>query len=470
MLLVWAAASGIATAASSPADLVLVLDASGSMWGQIGGENKISIARRAVKDLLAGLPAGTRVGLVAYGHRSESDCKDIETISALAPLDAAGLGARVEALQPKGKTPITAALEHAFGVARGAGAGAPAAPTVVLVSDGLETCGGDPCAAVAAARRSGNPFVLHVVGFDLGKDDASSLECAAQAGGGLYFDARDAAGLAHALDRVTVVEETPAGRLSVRAIADGKPVDASVHVRDAAGSEVAFGRTYTAKETNPRVLPLADGRYEVEVRPVAIRGAAPRSFDVEIAGGAAVEKVADWSSGELAIKVTRNGALSDATVVIYPSGAREQAAIGRTYAKADSNPKTWRIAAGVYDVEIGSVEIAGRPSHRIESVTVEPGGRAERAHAFVSGTLRIGAVRGAERVDATIGVTNAAGASVGAGRTYTAAATNPQEFVLEPGRYRVRVAPVKADVGKARTIEVEVAADASAEETVDFGG
>jgi Ca-activated chloride channel family protein len=59
---------------------IIVLDASGSMWGQINGEAKIDIAKRVVSDLLSTLDPSLELGLVAYGHRRKGDCTDIESL------------------------------------------------------------------------------------------------------------------------------------------------------------------------------------------------------------------------------------------------------------------------------------------------------------------------------------------------------------------------------------------------------
>ncbi|MEZ5392330.1 MAG: VWA domain-containing protein [Bryobacterales bacterium] len=68
--------------AASTDNLVLILDASGSMWGRVGGETKIEAARRVVRDLTVKLPTEARLGLVAYGHRQKGDCNDIEELVA----------------------------------------------------------------------------------------------------------------------------------------------------------------------------------------------------------------------------------------------------------------------------------------------------------------------------------------------------------------------------------------------------
>ena len=67
-----------AVAQENDQDVILVLDGSGSMWGQIKGEAKISIARSVVGQVIDDLPRAQRVGLVAYGHNREGDCSDIE--------------------------------------------------------------------------------------------------------------------------------------------------------------------------------------------------------------------------------------------------------------------------------------------------------------------------------------------------------------------------------------------------------
>jgi Ca-activated chloride channel family protein len=69
--------------------VVLVLDASGSMWGQIEGRSKIEIARDTVADLVAGWRPQNSLGLVGHGHRRKGDCADIETLIPSTTLDSA---------------------------------------------------------------------------------------------------------------------------------------------------------------------------------------------------------------------------------------------------------------------------------------------------------------------------------------------------------------------------------------------
>ncbi len=185
---------------------ILVLDASGSMWGQIDGRAKIEIAREAVDGMLADWPASHALGLIAYGHRRKGDCAGIETLIDPAPLDAAAFKSRVDGLVPKGMTPISASVRAAAEVMRYSEQRA----TVILVSDGEETCNADPCALGAELERLGIDFTAHVIGFDLPEGAArAQLQCLAEGTGGRYLEARDAAGLGEALGRIAAEPSPP---------------------------------------------------------------------------------------------------------------------------------------------------------------------------------------------------------------------------------------------------------------------
>ncbi|WP_417604431.1 VWA domain-containing protein [Primorskyibacter flagellatus] len=190
-----AAAAGPAMAQE---DVVIVYDASGSMWGQIDGTSKIEIARDVLGDLVTDWDDNTNLGLVAYGHRAEGDCTDIETMVAPGPLDRAAFIAKVNAINPVGKTPISASVSHAADLLSYRDNPA----TVVLISDGVETCNADPCALSAQLAKQGVAFTVHVVGFDLDDAANASLSCIAENTGGVFLPASNAAELTDALAQV----------------------------------------------------------------------------------------------------------------------------------------------------------------------------------------------------------------------------------------------------------------------------
>lgn len=179
--------------------IVFILDASGSMWGRLEDKVKIDAAKDVMTRLLPELPAEVSVGLVAYGHRRKGDCADIEMLSAPERGSGGKIAEAVRNLVPKGKTPLAAALSQVGSYLKQQEGDA----TVVLVSDGIETCGGDPCKVAGKLREQGIKLIIHVVGFDVSGAAVDQLQCIAEAGGGRYFQADTAASLAAALSAVS---------------------------------------------------------------------------------------------------------------------------------------------------------------------------------------------------------------------------------------------------------------------------
>jgi Ca-activated chloride channel family protein len=448
--------------AEASASLLLILDASGSMWGQLEGENKIVIARRVVGELVDDLPDGQEIGLIAYGHRREGDCDDIETVIPMGALDKEDVKNTVNGLNPKGKTPITESAKRAFALLEQSDTAA----TVILVSDGLETCGGDPCAAVRLAKEQGLDFVLHVVGFDVAGEDVSSLQCAAQAGGGLFLSAENADELSGAIERaVAMSADVPVGRLAVKGVRNGELHDISIVVTDQEARMMGGARTYQSEDTNPSSIPLPDGLFNVKVQAIGIKGDIVREFQIAIKEGSTVERTEDFSTGEISIGVTRNAELSDAVYSIEVAGTDEQAAGGRTYRSEKTNPAAVTITAGNYDVSVGSVEIESRPWVELGEVTVKPGERTELSHEYASGVLKVEVNRSGTLVDASVRLHSEDGKEVAASRTYTGEKTNPTTFVLVPGSYRVWVQEIK---GPKTEFNTTVSAEDTVAKIIDF--
>jgi len=188
-----------ATTAGADENVMIVFDGSNSMWGQIDGTAKIEIARQTMENLLGDWVEGRNVGLMAYGHRRRGDCGDIEVLVEPAQNTQNVILERIQQITPTGKTPLTDAVEAAANALSYSDTPA----TVVLISDGLESCERDPCALAQALERGGVGFTAHVVGFGIGADeDTSSLACIADNTGGEYITASSAEELGTALSAV----------------------------------------------------------------------------------------------------------------------------------------------------------------------------------------------------------------------------------------------------------------------------
>ncbi|RBP48400.1 vWA domain-containing protein [Arenicella xantha] len=195
---VWAVI-GFSSAMAQESRVVFILDGSNSMWGQVDGKAKIAIAQEVLGDVTTQLPKDTAIGLAAYGHRSKDDCGDIEMLLPIKQRQPSEFATTVASVVPKGKTPIEGALEFVAGQLGSSGA----KTHLVLVSDGVESCGGDPCAAAKAMHQANASMSIHLVGFGVNKKERQQLQCIATEGGGMYADAQSAADLTKALAAVT---------------------------------------------------------------------------------------------------------------------------------------------------------------------------------------------------------------------------------------------------------------------------
>lgn len=183
---------------------MIVFDASGSMWAQVEGKAKIEIAKDTLKTLIDDWDENKQIGLLAYGHRVKGDCKDIEILVPVGRVNKESMFSIIDKINPKGKTPISAALTDAADQLKFTEDNA----TVILISDGKETCDADPCRTAAELEKLGINFTAHVIGFDVGKETGKQLECVATSTGGQYFPANNAKQLNEALKKASKQADT----------------------------------------------------------------------------------------------------------------------------------------------------------------------------------------------------------------------------------------------------------------------
>lgn len=193
-------APNMLTGALAQSTSMFILDASGSMWGRLpDNQMKIVAAREAMGELLGALPENISTGLIAYGHRKKGDCGDIEVIQEAVAGGGAKIAARIGSLQPRGKTPISDSLQLAGDKLTGI----EDPTTIVLVSDGIETCEGDPCAVAESLAQSQANLSIHVIGYAVDLKTKTQLQCVADKGRGKYFTADNLGELKTALATVT---------------------------------------------------------------------------------------------------------------------------------------------------------------------------------------------------------------------------------------------------------------------------
>ncbi len=208
-------------------NIALVLDCSGSMRETTKeGVTKMEAAKRVMTDLIKKIPNGLNVTFVIYGHEAYGgaddprNCKAVKVARPLGKLNDAGkaeLTDLVASLKPTGGTPIALSLKvtgEELAKDKDAFCG------IVLITDGLESCKGNPTEEVTALL--GNlklSFGVNVVGLGVNADGDAALKALADAGHGKYYDADDADELAKSFTAIAeelVVASRPADKTIVR--------------------------------------------------------------------------------------------------------------------------------------------------------------------------------------------------------------------------------------------------------------
>ena len=232
------------TSSAAAHNLEIILDCSGSMRQPLGTSTRIGTAREVLRQVLAKLPDDLNVGLRLYAHRypwkdMQHSCTDTELVVPIEKLDRQRILTTVDKVQPRGDTPLVYSVLQTPADLKGVGGG-----SVIVITDGMETCHGDPMKAAAELKAGGIPVTLNIVGFTLKGKEKQDVEQLmrpfAEATGGHYYYAENGEALAAAVASAAFSKVT-------------------YEVFDVSGKQVAAG------EVGPISQDLPPGNYRVVV-------------------------------------------------------------------------------------------------------------------------------------------------------------------------------------------------------------
>ena len=192
----------VPASAATDSKLVLVLDSSGSMKEEVGGQSKISIAKASLRTVIGKLPADAPVGLRVYGatvfdKQDKGACTDSQLVVPIGTDNRAAMRTEIARYKPYGETPISYSLIQAA-----KDLGQDGKRSILLVSDGEETCNADPCKTAAAITKNNIKVKIDVVGLAVSGQVRSKLQCIAEKGNGSYYDADSRDDLEDSLDKL----------------------------------------------------------------------------------------------------------------------------------------------------------------------------------------------------------------------------------------------------------------------------
>jgi Ca-activated chloride channel family protein len=179
--------------------VIVMIDGSGSMAGRMGDRTKLELAREAALGFVDGLPASVQTSLLVFGQQGNNSqdgkAKSCSAIDVLAPMaaDRGRLRTALGQVRAVGWTPLAAGLDRAEALL--AASATPGEQVIYVVSDGEETCGGDPVAVARRINSGRTRAIVNVIGFNLPSGEAAKLTAVARAGGGGFVNLSNAAEL-----------------------------------------------------------------------------------------------------------------------------------------------------------------------------------------------------------------------------------------------------------------------------------
>lgn len=449
-LLLWL--GGPPASADTAAPVLIIVDGSGSMWGKMERDEtaKLYGTRDLLRERLLAAPTSSRIGLASFGQRRKGDCSDVEILT---PVEAGGAEravAALDALNPKGKGPVTAAIREGV---KAIGPGA--AGHIILVHDNADNCSPDLCTATAEIAKTNPGLRVHVLSLGLSKPERERMRCLSETTGGLHFDAANrtdmAAGLksifeAAGLDAAAPAAPAPVAaapvaeakgppglKLSASLNANGAPVDAAIEWRIMKGGSSPDTPPLVerkSREINELVEP---GTYAVSLSHGLIR----RDFTIEVTSDGPVVRRLDLNGGRLAINAaaSRQGDKLNApmlTVSTVGDGAPGSGSVLWLGREADAE---LAVPAGRY-----VVEVSDGLARSVETVEVAPGASARADLVLDTGRLELTATAsaGGPPLDRVLYLIFADDPAAPEGRREVARSTAAvADFTLQAGTYYI---------------------------------
>ena len=450
------------------ANTLFILDASGSMWGQIKGKPKITIAKEVMAKLVPELPDNARIGLIAYGHRRKGDCSDVETLVKLGGNHQQPVLKAVKGLNAKGKTPLTRSVNQAIDMLRAEENNS----TVVLVSDGIESCGGDPCAAVKAAKASGVNFILHTVGFGLSKKESAQLQCMAKAGGGEYFQANNAEQLLRSARKAVKSKGPGALKLTLRA--NGKPVNAWVKLTG--NGVIGLAELTNDAGVKPgHIWHLRPGIYRLETLPAGLHGVKPIVVDkIKIESGKTVDKQLTFDQSVLRVTATNNGKPAKAQIYVDDLTAHRNIFNSDFLVSGGlETPYEIKIKPGNYRLRVKLPSKSNLAPYTEMIDATKAGERLEKHIDFKTSTLRIIATHNGKPAKARIYVDDLTAHRniFNSDFLVSFGFETPYDVTVTPGHYRLKVALATGEGVPPHSEEFEITSGGKVlEKNIRFAG
>jgi Ca-activated chloride channel homolog len=184
IILIFSAFAALAQKQRPVTRVLIIFDASNSMYEKYNGSTRIETAKKMFAQFADSLAIlkNAEFALRLYGHQKQvppQDCSDTKLEIPFGKNNLDPIKSRIKNLSPRGTTPIARSLIEAADDFPNS----PGVNIIILITDGIEECGGDVCDAAKRLREKGIQFRPFVIGLALSPADAKSFDCV-----GPYYD------------------------------------------------------------------------------------------------------------------------------------------------------------------------------------------------------------------------------------------------------------------------------------------
>ena len=188
-------------------NIEILIDSSGSMANQANGKTRMEAAKEAINKFLQAAPKNAKVALRVYGHKGtgsdadkELSCKSSEMAYSFSSYNEVEFTKALNSFQPAGWTPLAQSMIQAKEDMQEFN-GEAHTNMVYVVSDGIETCGGDPVEAAKTFADSNIQPIINVIGFDVDGAAQKQLKELAEKANGTYTNVYNSEQLSAEFDK-----------------------------------------------------------------------------------------------------------------------------------------------------------------------------------------------------------------------------------------------------------------------------
>ena len=302
--------------------ILFVLDGSQSMYARWENGQKMQVATRLLRNLVDSLENVDEVELAlrAYGHQNivSSDgrnCKDTKLEVPFAKGNHAKIKSKLRSIRPKGTTLIAYSLEQA---ANDFPSCTNCRNVIILITDGIEECDGDPCAVSLALQKKGVILKPFVIGLGLEPDIMDAFKCI-----GNFYDAKDEVSFKNVLD-IVISQALNNTTAQVNLLDElGRPNETNVAMTfyDAFSKQARYNFIHTINSRgNPDTIPIDPlGSYDLVVHTVP----PVEKKNITLTAGKHNIIALDAPRGDLELKMNGYNEYEDLKAIVRKAGEQE---------------------------------------------------------------------------------------------------------------------------------------------------